>query len=376
MTEEVSQRQTGIVRSFARALLWPFVRFFDPRFRGIAAQVSFSHDDLAQRLSEIAGNAADQNRELAERFTAELVQLRGSIAEVERLTRAEIEMATDATTLMGEALDEVRQVGDETLELVRKIPNPDDAITAYVERLSERKVEELDPAVANLLNHAESHRGFAAQRNLWFNSPISLSYEDGEVWVGAVNERIVELPYVLRALAGVPQGATVLDVGATESVVALLLASLGYEVTALDPRPYPLTHPGLEVVAAEVQDWKPERVFDAVVCLSTIEHIGLGAYGELEGAERADLLAMRQIRASTAPGGVLLLTTPFGEATTDSFTRVYDQADLDELLEGWSVEDFTIVRRENSTTWLIDEDPSIGDGAERVALVTAKLAGE
>jgi Methyltransferase domain len=363
MNEEASQPQTGIVRSFTRALLWPFMRFFDPRFRGLEAQIAVSHDDLAQRLSEIAGNAADQNRALA----AELAQLRDSVAEVDRLTRAEIEMATDATTLMGEALGEIR-------ELVRKIP--DEAIGSYIERLSQRKVEELDPAVARLLNHAGSHRGFAAQRNLWFNSPISLSYEDGGVGVGAVNERVVELPYVLRALAGVPQGAAVLDVGATESIVALLLASLGYEVTALDPRPYPLTHPRLEVVAAEMQDWEPERAFDAVVCLSTIEHIGLGAYGEPEGTERADLLAMRQIRASAAPGAVLVLTTPFGEATTDAFTRVYDRAGIDELLEGWNVEDFTVVRRENRTTWLLDDDSSVGDDTERVALVTAKLSKE
>jgi 2-polyprenyl-3-methyl-5-hydroxy-6-metoxy-1,4-benzoquinol methylase len=352
--------EAPIVKRAARFGLWPFMRFFDPRFRGIAEQISFSHDDLTQRLSDVADSAADQNRELA----AGLAQLSDSVAEVDRLTRSEIEMATDATTLMGEALGEIR-------ELVSKIP--DEAIGSYIERLSERKVEELDPAVARLLNHAGSHHGFAAQRNLWFNSPISLSYEGEEVGVGAVNERVVELPYVLRALAGVPQGAAVLDVGATESLVALLLASLGYEVTALDPRPYPLTHPRLEVVAAEVQDWEPERAFDAVVCLSTIEHIGLGAYGEPEGAERADLLAMRQIRAFTVPRGVLVLTTPFGEATTDAFTRVYDQAGIDELLVGWSVEDFTVVRRENSTTWLIDEDPALGDGAERVALVTATL---
>src|SRR5205823_3163163 len=101
---------------------------------------------------------------------------------------------------------EVGRVGSETLELVREIREGE--IAAYVKRLSEGTVDDLDAPAARLLNYAESHRGFAAQRNLWFNPPVSLSYYDGGVAVGQVNERIVELPYVLRALADVLPGAS------------------------------------------------------------------------------------------------------------------------------------------------------------------------
>jgi 2-polyprenyl-3-methyl-5-hydroxy-6-metoxy-1,4-benzoquinol methylase len=346
------------IRRIAQFVLWPAMRFFDPRFRGISTQVSVTHDDLAERISEVSDVTVRELRDLAR----ELEQLHASVAEVDRLARSEIEMAADATTMMGEALDE-------TLELVRKLP--DDAIAAYIERLSQRKLDELDPAVEQLLNFAESHRGFAAQRHLWFNSPVSISYEDRDVMVGDVNERIVELPYVLRALGGIPTGVNVLDVGATESLLSLYLASLGYHVTALDPRPYPLRHPRLEVAVAEAQRWEPKKTFDAVVCLSTIEHIGLGAYGEAKEGEGADLEAMNRIRTWTAPGGLLVLTTPFGDAQTDTFTRVYDRASLKELLNGWAVSDLTIARRKSDATWLIDDDPVLEPGAEAVALVTA-----
>jgi SAM-dependent methyltransferase len=332
--------------------LWPIMRFFDPRFQGIAAQLSVSHDDLAARI-----HTASQ-------------ELGASVADVDRLLRAEIEAATDATTLLGEALSDIRQSVDTFLRHA-----PDAAIEAYVERLSERDVTKLDPIVARLLNRAEGHQGFAAQRNLWFNSPLTLSYMDGDVAVGEVNERAVELPYVLRALAAVPRGASILDVGATESLLSLWLASLGYHVTAIDPRPYPLSHPRLDVVAEQVQRWKPGRTFDAVVCLSTIEHIGLGAYGEEQQDERADLDAMARMRDSAAPGGLLVLTTPYGAARVDALTRVYDRSGLDELLAGWEVTDLTIARRESRTSWLADNgDQDTETESEAVALVTARRA--
>ena len=368
MNQPDDQRQVGIGRRLARAILWPISRFFDPRFQGIAKQVAVSHDDHVQRFGELGQRLSDTSEQTHDR----LEHLHASVEELDRLARADLEMATDATTLMGEAIADVNRVGNETLEIVRAMSQ--DAIAAHLEHLVGGTVDDLDSAVAHLLNYAESHHGFAAQKNLWFNPPVSLSYENGDVAVGQVNERAVEVAYVLRALAAVPAGAFVLDVGATESLLSLSLASLGYNVTALDPRPYPLSHPRLEVVVAEVQRWEPTRTFDAVVCLSTIEHIGLGAYGEGKDDERADMQAMAQIRTCTAPGGLLVLTTPFGAARADGFTRVYDQSQLTELLVGWEVSDLTIARRESPTSWIVANARGADDETESVALVTAKRA--
>jgi 2-polyprenyl-3-methyl-5-hydroxy-6-metoxy-1,4-benzoquinol methylase len=355
----------SIARRLARLILWPAMRFFDPRFRGLGEQMTVLHEDQAHRLGEIrhtlAGTAGHTHEELA--------QLQASVGELDRLARTDLEIATDATTLMGEAVAEVGRVGSETLELVRQLRERESA--AYVERLAEGAVDDLDAPAARLLNYAESHRGFAAQRNLWFNPAVSLSYDDASVAVGQVNERIVEVPYVMRALAAVPSGANVLDVGATESLLSLYLASLGYNVTALDPRRYPLEHPRLDVVTAEVQHWEPQTTFDAVVCLSTIEHIGLGAYGQTREDERADLAAMQRIQECLYPNGLLVLTTPFGTARTDAFSRVYDRAALDELLDGWAVSDLTIARRRSDALWAIVDDTDADENGEAVALVTA-----
>jgi SAM-dependent methyltransferase len=232
--------------------------------------------------------------------------------------------------------------------------------------------------MARILNYAASHQGFAAQANLWFNPPILVGYEAQKVGLRWVNERVVEVPYTFRALSRVPADAKVLDVGATESTVCLSLATLGYDVTAIDPRPNPLSHERLQTVVGEIEEWTPETKFDAVVCLSTIEHLGTGEYGVHTADQRADLKAMQRMHELTKPGGVLVLTTSVGPASITESHRTYDQQGLDELLADWNVDDVTLVQRRGATSWVtIDERiASLAPDQETVAMVTAtKSAG-
>jgi SAM-dependent methyltransferase len=321
------------LKAIVRAILWPISRFFDPRFAGVAAAVQANVMATTEAM-ELLGRSLD---ELQARIEAKL--------------------------------DEHERLIDETREEAAH------ASGRYFERLVGGSVTGIDQSAAHLLNYAASHKGFAAQRDLWLNPPISLAYEPGGVKLTNVNERIAEIPHVYRALGRLEPGAKVADVGAAESLVAFSLAILGYDVTAIDLRPYPFEHPSLKSVTTPIEDWEHDGTFDAVICLSTIEHVGLGAYGEEAKDQRADLEAMRRMRELTAPGGVLVLTTRFGRPAVDELQRTYDKAGLDELLEGWNVEELTVLRREDATTWaLADGTGGADDGAEKVALVTATRA--
>ena len=323
------------LKRFVRLLLWPLRRFFDPRFQGVVDGVSAA---VHQVVASNAESAALIGR---------------SVSELEATTEELVQSATE----------ELRALLAETRDLAER------ASGAYFERLAEGgSPADLDAETARLLNYAEGHRGFAAQRQLWFNPPLSLAYEPRRVRLVEINERIAEVPYAYRALARLEPGRRVLDVGATESTVALSLACLGYDVTAIDIRPYPLAHPRLRTVVAAVEDWEGDGSFDAVLCLSTIEHIGMAAYGA-EPKEGADLAAMRRLHELTAPGGLLVLTTRFGRAGDDGFQRTYDRAALDGLLEGWQVEELLVVRRDDARTWSLAEE--VRDDGEAVALVSA-----
>jgi hypothetical protein len=233
----------------------------------------------------------------------------------------------------------------------------------YVERLNravDAPLEHLDGAVANLINHAAGHRGFAAEAGLWFNPAVTVELGEGKAHLAGVNERIVELPFALGALSRVSPPARVLDIGGAESTFSLSAASLGYQVTAVDLHPLPYSHPDLEAVVGRFEDWDPgTRRFSAAFLISTIEHFGLGAYGEAPGQKGADRAAVERVSELLDDEGFLVLTTPYGPTRVDDLERVYDEKALAALLKGWTVIDHRTVLRKDERTWL----PEVPGGA-------------
>ncbi len=228
-------------------------------------------------------------------------------------------------------------------------------------------IDALDAPTAAALNWADGPDGFAAQAGLWFNPPVPVEHVAGGVDVLLVNERIVEQPFVFAQVGLSPR--RILDLGGSESTVALSLATLGHEVTVVDPRGYPLAHPGLTVDAVRLEEHRPAAPYDVAIALSAVEHFGLGGYAGA-GGSADDRAALAQLR-TLAPR--LILTVPFAaEASVDDFQRVYDLPGLDALLSGWTVESRLAAWRVERTRWQLGtcEEPLAARG---VALVVAKV---
>lgn len=146
-------------------------------------------------------------------------------------------------------------------------------------------------------------------------------------WQAVVSEQVVEVPLVLRYLR--PEDARVLDFGGFESLLPLSLAALGHQVTVLDQRPYPFAHSNLRVVCSDIfgalDGLSPD--FDAVISISTIEHLGLGGYGDAR-REDGDRVGVEQLWSLVRPGGRLLATVPAGAPAVHGGYRVYDRQRL------------------------------------------------
>ena len=229
-----------------------------------------------------------------------------------------------------------------------------------------RLLTSLSAPVAAALNWADGPEGYAAQAGLWFNPPVPLEHREDGVGVLLVNERIVEQPWVFAQVGLAPR--RILDVGGAESTVALSLATLGHQVTVVDPRGYPVEHPNLTVCAERLEEHAGR--YDIAIALSAVEHFGLGHYAGAEGS-RDDHAALAQLRGLA---GRLLLTVPFAaEASVDAFQRVYDLAGLEALLASWWVEERTAAWRTERTRWELGvcEEPR---GERGVALVAARRA--
>jgi SAM-dependent methyltransferase len=165
---------------------------------------------------------------------------------------------------------------------------------------------------------------------LGFSRPIELAL---------TSSRIVEYPWILR---NIPSKGRILDVGSTGSQLPLMLAGLGYEVWTIDVRLYEFegVSNALHCVVGDIRRTDfPPSFFDIILAVSTIEHVGLGRYGDPVDME-GDRKAMEEIRRVMKEGneGVLLMTVPFGKVSTQKLHRVYDQESLLVLLRHFKIE--------------------------------------
>jgi hypothetical protein len=355
-TASLSASVTALQR-FLRILLLPVRRLLDGRVA-----------DVNRRIADVRG-AVEQQGGAIEQLSRELAAYSVTQNEATSFTGVELRRLVASLERLGASLEshEVRLL-DLVSEINAKVEQLDER--GYVERLdraSKAPLSELDGALAGALNLAAGHRGFAAQGGLWFNPSVSIELGEKSARIADINERIVELPFALGQLSRLAPPARILDVGAAESTFALSAASLGYRVTALDPQGVPYEHPNLEVFSCRLEDWEGDaEPFGAVFLISAVEHFGLGAYGERLGDTRSDHAALLRIRELLAEDGLLVLTTPYGEASVDEFERVYDDAGLEQLLEGWKIIERRAVTRTERLTWR----PGIG-GDIGVVLVAA-----
>ena len=66
---------------------------------------------------------------------------------------------------------------------------------------------------------------------------------------------------------------------------------------------------GSGIINADLMSWQPERPFDCIISISTLEHIGHGRYANMTGPT-TPAQALKHILAWLAPGGEALLTVP------------------------------------------------------------------
>jgi hypothetical protein len=281
---------------------------------------------------------------------------------------------------LDDRLDEIASVADGSIldKLLELDPYVADRV---IRSLTGTELAALGPGASEYLNWATGMTGPAAQAGLLFTDAITATFRPGGYEPLWVNERILEVPYVMGVLAELTAPSRVLDFGACFSTLALSAASLGHHVTALDLRPYPLRHPNLTAVAVAGELWEgPDEPFDAIVALSTVEHLGLGAYGDAPSRPDLDAVMMARFRTWLGEGGKLVFTAPYGPWQIGSLQRVYDDTHLDALFTGWKITDQRFFVQEDPLVWTPHTGPPPlapwPDGKRAVVLITAFATGE
>lgn len=345
-----------MIRTLLRRTTAPMRAFFNVRFENLAVSV----DHLAQTTSAVVrdvtrsveavethlGAAARQSSVDEVLAACEIVS---EMARSVELAQRRLEALTDQVAIQISAVRSLR------LDQVQAQIDPESVIP----RLFDVTLDRLGPNTAILLNKGRLLNGIGEPSGLQINDGIALQYYPGGQRVASLNERLIENPFVFESLHGLATESSIVDIGSVESVLPLALAMRGHKVVALDPRGYAYTHPGLTAVDDTVAGWSgPDGQLAAITCVSAIEHFGIGFYSQAKSDGRADLAAMQTFKSWLAPDGVLVLTVPFGRQTIDDQQRVYDDAGISELMEGFTIRRREAYRRIDDLTWVpVDETP-------------------
>jgi len=171
-------------------------------------------------------------------------------------------------------------------------------------------------------------------------TPVDPFYFYQDVWAA---ERVLRL-----------RPKWLLDIGGRPLLLGML--SLFVPVTSVDLRSLPVSLPNLTCRRGDITALPYEN--DSVPmasCLSVIEHIGLGRYGDAidpHGSERA----CRELQRVLQPGGHLLLSMPVADEPVTLFNvhRLLSREQVRSWLDECDLIGGIEVRNDNMTVWCVE----------------------
>jgi SAM-dependent methyltransferase len=96
---------------------------------------------------------------------------------------------------------------------------------------------------------------------------------------------------------------------------------------------------------------------ESLSCMHTIEHIGLGRYGD-ELDVTGDLTAIKELKRVTRPGGNILFVTPVGKPKIEfNAHRIYSFEQIKEYFSGCELVEFALIP--DAGGLIIDADPAL-----------------
>lgn len=152
---------------------------------------------------------------------------------------------------------------------------------------------------------------------------------------GLVSSREREKDFILENIDH-GNSKKILDIGCEGSILPEEMSGKGHFVVGLDVQSYGEAKGFTFIQGDLIKDDLPLEAgsFDYITCLSTIEHIGIGYYGD--GVNQSgDRIAIEKMRALLKDDGKLLVTIPFSDVyREDSFQRIHTYESFSKLIDG------------------------------------------
>ncbi len=158
----------------------------------------------------------------------------------------------------------------------------------------------------------------------------------------ALDERVVEFPWAVSQLGDC--GSQLLDAGSTFNRPFLLehseIKKRQVVIFTLAPESYHLARANVSYLYGDLRHTiLRDGCMDGVVCLSTLEHVGMDntqLYTTDADFRECNLTDYRQAVAELGrvlkPGGLALITVPFGQRESHGWLQQFDRAGIEDIV--------------------------------------------
>lgn len=164
--------------------------------------------------------------------------------------------------------------------------------------------------------------------------------------------RIVEIPWVISHLEHASPNMRLLDAGSAlnhEFVVQHpAVAQHDLSIITLAPERLNFWQLGISYIYDDMRQLPfRDNWFDMVVCISTLEHVGMDNslfapdYHDYNNDNKSYLQALLELNRVLRPRGKLYLTLPYGIPEDHGWLHQFDATKLDELIEAFDPIEFT-----------------------------------
>jgi SAM-dependent methyltransferase len=158
-----------------------------------------------------------------------------------------------------------------------------------------------------------------------------------------IDERVIEYPWVFSKLLSYREESRFLDAGSTMNHAFVMEHPLVHRhkwtLLTLAPERECFSNLGVSYVYDDLRAMPfKEECFDAVFCVSVIEHVGMdnAGYtadeGHRQNRPRDYLSAIDEMKRVLKPNGWLFLTVPFGRYENHGWFQQFDSAMLSDLI--------------------------------------------
>ena len=167
-----------------------------------------------------------------------------------------------------------------------------------------------------------------------------------------IDERVVEYPWIYSQLPQKP--GRILDAGSTLNFQYLLnrapVNQADLTIMTLAPEKRCFWNRSISYVFGDLRDTQfANDVFDVVVSVSTIEHIGLdntllytGDASKNESDSMGFVPAVEEFKRVLRPGGLCLITVPFGKPGVHGWYQVFDHDLVMKVAECFQAAEYSI----------------------------------